>query len=642
LLVIVLVIIIAASAFTVYLTSPSWLPRATALSISPSSYSMAPGQQLALASSVKYGSATVSGGTITWKSTGGTLNQYTGTTVVFTAPSVTSNQTFTISASFGGTGVYQPSSSTAQVTVSPPTAAKTTVTVTPPTFEVYSGDTQLLTASVQSNGETINASVSWALSPAGLGSLSSASGLTVTYTAPTVQQTTPVMVTASFAGNAQYKPSSADSNGSILPTPAVKKATTTMVVSPSSFSVESGQTQNLTATVEVNGTALAGAAITWTLAPSDDGSLSGTTGSSVTYTAPTVQQNTSVTITAAYAGDSTHLPTSGDSTGVVTPPSMAEFQYTLKFSAATMTTLSLHGPIILNGTSVTMITADSANLTNMSLTRFGLTAPTMVVDDLVLYTTYVGGYSSALGGTLSLKGGQSTDVGPIGSATFSNVTISLIRMEGASANLTGMVSVGQYVGGSEPYIPSIITAPKVSMSDTYSITGPTTWLSEVNMVSNVTTGRIDLPQFSLQHPISYSLDRQSKAYNATNVWSLTASSATAFKVSAFIVYFKVTGGEMVTIIATGSDNPNNLIPFGLNTGGGFDGLDANVQPVYFSAAQLNLGSFVISITPPSDPMPAMSPAAGLAVSSAPNGVSALFPSEDRSTVQMRLASILDG
>jgi hypothetical protein len=147
------------------------------------------------------------------------------------------------------------------------------------------------------------------------------------------------------------------------------------------------------------------------------------------------------------------------------------------------------------------------------------------------------------------------------------------------------------------------------MSNTYSITGPTTWQSETNMVSNITTGRIDLPQFQLVHPFSYSLNRHSKTYNATNVWSLSASSATALKVSAFIVYFKVTGGEMVTLIATGSDNPNNLIPFGLNTGGGFNGLDINVQPVYFGAAQLGLGSFVISITPPPVSNSGMIPAA---------------------------------
>jgi hypothetical protein len=71
------------------------------------------------------------------------------------------------------------------------------------------------------------------------------------------------------------------------------------------------------------------------------------------------------------------------------------------------------------------------------------------------------------------------------------------------------------------------------------------------MVSNITTGRIDLTQFAIEHPIAYSLDRQANIYN--------------------------------------------IIPFGLNTGGSFTALDATVQPVYFAAQQLILGSFVLSI-----------------------------------------------
>ena len=593
LLVLVVIAIIAVAAVVAY-TSPSWLPRSTTLTVSPSSYSMVAGQEMVLTASVYYGSAPVSGGTITWQVAGGSLNRNTGTTVVFTAPSLTGNQTFMITASFGGMGVYQPSSSHSMVTVSSSQAVATSVTVTPPTFQLHGGDSQLLTASVLSGGTAIDVPISWSISPSGLGSLSSTSGTSVTYTSPTVQSTTSVTITATFGGNAQYKASSATSSGSLLPAGMAGKKATRMTVSPSTFTLPPTGTQVLTASVNVT---VSGSSITWSLSPANAGTLSSSTGTSVTYTAPNVQQNTSVSITATYAGDDTYLGTSGVSSGVVTPSSNAASLYTLKFTSATLTNVSLHGPIILNSTSVTMITADYANLVNINLTRFGLTAPSMTVDKLVLYTTYVSGFSQALGGTLAIEGSQSTNMGPIATASLSGFTISFLRMEGASANLTGMVSVGQYVGGAEPYIPSVITAPTVSMSNIYSITGPTTWKSEVNMVSNVTAGRIDLPQFALQHPSSYTIDRHSKNYTATIEWSLTASSATAIKVSAYIVYFKVTGGEMVTIIATGSDNPNNLIPFGLNTGGSFGGLDANVQPVYFSASQLQLGSFVIAITP---------------------------------------------
>lgn len=168
-------------------------------------------------------------------------------------------------------------------------------------------------------------------------------------------------------------------------------------------------------------------------------------------------------------------------------------------------------------------------------------------------------------------------------------------MEGDSANLTSMAAVSEYVGGSEPYVPSVITAPSAAMTNLYSITGPTTWGALTNMVSNITTGRIDLTQFAIEHPIAYSLDRKANTYDATEEWSLTASSATALNVSAFTIYFQVTGGEMVVVTATGEDNVYNMIPFGLNMGGSFTALDATVQPVYFGAQQLMLGSFVLSI-----------------------------------------------
>jgi len=635
LLAIILVVIIVAAGFTVYLTSPTWLPRSTTLTISPADSAAASGTQVVFAASVKYGSAAVGGGTITWQTSGGSLSKNTGTTVIFIAPTVTSNESFTITASFGGTGVYQSSSATTQVKVYPPKAAQaaeTFLTVTPSVFEIHGGGTQALTATLQPSGAPSDQIV-WSLNPAGFGSLSSTTGAKVNYTAPSVEHNSSVTITATFAGNDQYKASTAKSDGSVLPAQVATKNSTVLEVTPSTFSVGPGGSIELTAEVEVGETPLTNPVVTWSLAPTNVGSLSSTTGYVVTYSAPTVQQNTTVTITASFAGDASDLPSSGVSRGVVTPPSMAQYLYTLSFSSAVMTRLSLTGPIILNGTSVTLVTAESANLSQINLTRFGLTASTMYVDDLTLYSTYINGTSPGLGGALSIKGGQTINIGPKDTVTFGSATIGVLRMEGDSANLTGMACEGENVGGSEPYIPSVITAPTVSMSNKYSITGPTTWQSEVNMVSNLTTGRIDLPQFQLLHPVSFTFDRHAKVFNATEVWSLSASSATAIKVSAFIVYFRVTGGEMVTIIATGSDNPNNLIPFGLNTGGGFQGLDITVAPVYFSASQLGLGSFVISITPPSTSGSSTGPMAGPSAWGLSSGVAPRFATEARPAIR---------
>ena len=63
--------------------------------------------------------------------------------VVFTAPTVTANESVIIEASFAGEGVYQPSSATAQVTVIAAPAAQpkaTTLKISPTMFEVHPGD----------------------------------------------------------------------------------------------------------------------------------------------------------------------------------------------------------------------------------------------------------------------------------------------------------------------------------------------------------------------------------------------------------------------------------------------------------------------------------------------------------------------
>jgi hypothetical protein len=404
-----------------------------------------------------------------------------------------------------------------------------------------------------------------------------------------------VTITASFAGNEQFLASTDSSQGSIVAPQVVLKTPTTVVLSPSSFSLESNGTQVLNASVQdSHGNVLAGT-VTWALNPASTGSLSSTSGASVTYTAPAVQQNTTVTIIAAFAGDDTYLGSRGSSAGTVTPPSILSYTYIMKFDNATMTNVQVNGPIMMNGTSVALLKAESADMFGWNLSHFGLTASEMDVDDLAVYVTYVKGYCPELGGALGITGGQSINLGPVASATFSNTTFYVVRMEGDSANLTSMAAVSENVGGSEPYVPSIITAPSAAMTHLYSITGPTTWGALTGLVSNITTGRIDLSQFAIKHPIAYSLDRQGNTYTATEEWSLTASSATGLNVSAFVVYFQVTGGEMVVVTATGEDNIFNMIPFGLNTGGSFTALDATVEPVYFAAQQLTLGSFVLSI-----------------------------------------------
>lgn len=249
----------------------------------------------------------------------------------------------------------------------------------------------------------------------------------------------------------------------------------------------------------------------------------------------------------------------------------------------------------MNGTSVTMISASSANVAGLNISRFGLTASEMTVSDLTLYTTYAKFSTSSGGAATVINGTQNIDQEPIATANYTNCTFYLARMGGSDASFSNVVSVGQYVGGSEPYVPSIITGPTVGMTNSYSVTGPTSWEDLNDMVSNVTTGGLTLSQFAMVHPVSYSINMQAKTYNATGMWSLSASDATATNVKAFTVYFSATGGEGVTVTAFGDQNPNNLIPFDLNVGSTFTGSNMAVQPVYFAAQQLSLGSLLLSI-----------------------------------------------
>ena len=220
----------------------------------------------------------------------------------------------------------------------------------------------------------------------------------------------------------------------------------------------------------------------------------------------------------------------------------------------------------------------------------------MTVSDLTLYTTYAKFYTSGGSGATVITGTQNINQGPIATARYTNCTFYVARMQGSEANFSNVVSVGQYVGGSEPYVPSIITGPTVGMSYSYSVTGPTSWGDLNDMVSNVTTGVLTLSQFDMVHPVSYSINMQAKTYSATDMWSLSASDAKATNVQAFTLYFSATGGEQVTVTAFGDQNPNNIIPFDMNVGSSFNGYNMAVQPVYFAAQQLSLGSFVLSIS----------------------------------------------
>jgi PGF-pre-PGF domain-containing protein len=202
----------------------------------------------------------------------------------------------------------------------------TQLAVSPSTFTVASGGSVTLTATLTSGGTPLaNRLVAFS---ATLGTVTP-SGVTdqsgqvrVTYTAPAVYARTTVTITASFAGDIGYEPSSASSSGVVEP--ALRA--TALTLSPSTFTVESENSVVLTATLTSGGAPLAGKPVEFAVTLGTVNPPSGSTGAdgriAVTYTAPAVPAETPVTVTVRFAGDLEYAPASASSSGTIVPKGM--------------------------------------------------------------------------------------------------------------------------------------------------------------------------------------------------------------------------------------------------------------------------------------------------------------------------------
>ena len=227
-------------------------------------------------------------------------------------------------------------------------------------------------------------------------------------------------------------------------------APTTLVVSPSSFVVTSGETVELTATLSSGGDPVPGKLVTWSA--SDGKTVSPercTTNSSgrvsTTYAPPAAGVQTWVTITASFAGDQNYFGSSDKSSGAVLP-SAEELTEELVVTAdrVVMTDGSMKGQIV-GSPRVTEITAKRQELTGLYQSRFGITAETFTGDSVVVYATYVRG--TAYGETLAWTGDQpippAIGLLPKDRVEVENVYLHIARLEAESATLTGMRAEGK-------------------------------------------------------------------------------------------------------------------------------------------------------------------------------------------------------
>ena len=224
-------------------------------------------------------SATVTGSgntAVTWSinpSSAGSISS----SGLYTAPSsIPAGQTVTVIA----TSVADfTKTATATVTLQP-----VALTVTPGTASMFRGQAQQFTATVTGN---TNTSVTWSVSPS-VGSISAAGVYTAPASVPATQTVT--VKATSVADNTKFA------------TATVTLQPVAVVVAPPTASLFDSQTQQFTATI----TGATDTSVTWTISPSNKGSIS----ASGLYTAPApITSAQTVTVTATSVADNTKSAT---------------------------------------------------------------------------------------------------------------------------------------------------------------------------------------------------------------------------------------------------------------------------------------------------------------------------------------------
>ena len=246
---------------------------------------------------------------------------FSGTTVQTTSVASTAGAVY-------GTGPYiaisSPNHMFVPVSFLYVSTASTAVAVNPSSASLIASQTQQFTATVTGNPNT---SVTWSINP-NVGSISAA-GL---YTAPSsIASAQSVTVTATSA---------ADNTKSASAT--VNLAPVAVTVGPGTSSLAASQTQQFTPTV----TGTTNTSVTWTINPSNAGSIS----AAGLYTAPaSIASLQTVTVTATSAADNTK---SGTATVTLNPP-----------ASPAITQQPLNGTVGVGQTATFSVTASGANLT---------------------------------------------------------------------------------------------------------------------------------------------------------------------------------------------------------------------------------------------------------------------------------------
>jgi len=234
-----------------------------------------------------------------------------GAAITYNAPAKAPNPNVVTVSATSLTDSSKTATTTITIVSAPTTpSAPISVTVSPAVLSVQTGKTSAITATVQNDAQ--NKGVTWSLngtacSGASCGTLSAASspsGAAITYTAP-ANAPAPVTVTVTATS---VSDTSKTSVATISITAAPPPAAIVLTVNPASVSVQTGNTQNITAGVQ-NDTQNKG--VNWALSGAGCsgatcGTLSAASGATVTYQAPNNMPTPAVvTVTATSAADAT-------------------------------------------------------------------------------------------------------------------------------------------------------------------------------------------------------------------------------------------------------------------------------------------------------------------------------------------------
>ena len=325
-------------------------PAAIAVAVNPTAASVQTGHTQSISATVQNDSQnkgvnwTLSGGGCSGAACGSlsATSSASGAAITYTAPATAPTPA---TVSLTATSVADNSkaaAATITVTSTAPPAA-IAVAVSPAAVSVQTGHTQSITATVQN--DTQNKGVNWTLggagcSGAGCGSLSatsSASGAAITYTAPA---TAPTPATVSLTATSVADNSKAAA-ATFTVTSAAPPAAIVIAVNPTVASVQTGGTQNITATVQNDAQ---NKGVNWTLSGAGcSGAACGTlstsssaSGAAINYTAPsTAPTPAAVTATATSVADGTK---NASATITITAPSTGSVTVSVAPVRAALTT----------------------------------------------------------------------------------------------------------------------------------------------------------------------------------------------------------------------------------------------------------------------------------------------------------------